>query len=149
MACAVSAIIGIAAVAAAALMRRVASQPSITGSDKSIRMRSGRSLVAFSTPAAPSAALTNWYSSSSSWVSRSRLSSTSSTMRILFMVVACSAAGGPLPRRPSSGQPPSWSSDGTDHIYGLLHRQRPLDLPDQCLAVEAMLLDETKHAFLQ
>jgi hypothetical protein len=40
-----------------ALIRRVASQPSITGRLMSIKMRSGLSLVAIATPRAPSSAM--------------------------------------------------------------------------------------------
>jgi hypothetical protein len=55
-ACAVMATTGTCAVEGLALIRRVASQPSMRGSDKSIRMRSGMSRVARSTPASPSSA---------------------------------------------------------------------------------------------
>ena len=50
MACAVSAMTGMALVAGSAFSRRVASQPSITGRLMSIRIRSGFSLAAMSTP---------------------------------------------------------------------------------------------------
>src|SRR2546422_3931084 len=75
---------GISFRAALALMRRVASQPSITGSDRSIRTRSGRSRSASRIPSSPSTAVRTSYSSSRSCTRRSRLNSTSSTTRILF-----------------------------------------------------------------
>src|SRR5690606_33552021 len=59
IACAVSAITGMAAVAGSALMRRVASQPSITGSPMSIRISDGASDLALSTASWPSIANTS------------------------------------------------------------------------------------------
>ena len=50
---------GRVAVAAFALMQRVASQPSRRGSDRSMRMRSGWWDTAIATPAAPSTAVTS------------------------------------------------------------------------------------------
>jgi len=51
MACAVSATMGMCAVAGLALMRRVASHPLMSGNDKSIKITSGLSPEAFVTPA--------------------------------------------------------------------------------------------------
>src|SRR6202051_4722732 len=56
MACAVSPITGTLLVATSALTRRVASQPSMTGKLMSMRMMSGFSLFARSTPCCPSTA---------------------------------------------------------------------------------------------
>src|SRR5271166_1869107 len=50
MACAVSAMMGILRSSGVALIRRVASQPSIAGRLMSIKMRSGLLLVAIATP---------------------------------------------------------------------------------------------------
>src|SRR5262249_30052037 len=58
MAFAVSAITGMCWVAGSALIRRVASSPSILGRVRSIRMRSGCSDAAMATPWAPSVATT-------------------------------------------------------------------------------------------
>src|SRR5450759_4758442 len=58
MACAVSAMTGICAVILAALTRRVASQPSITGKLISIKIKSGCSLSAIVTACSPSTAMT-------------------------------------------------------------------------------------------
>src|SRR6185437_15497508 len=85
-ACAVSAMIGIADVAGLALINCVASQPSISPSATSIRIRSGISLAAMATPAAPSQA----QETEKPWrcrrrVSMSRFISLSSTSRILCM----------------------------------------------------------------
>src|SRR5437867_1381427 len=71
-----------------ALMRRVASQPSITGSERSIRTRSGRSRSASPIPSSPLTAVGTSYSSSRSCTRRSRLNSTYSTTRILFTTLA-------------------------------------------------------------
>src|SRR5262249_36390534 len=86
MAWAVSATTGIPRVASSALSWRVASQPSITGRLMSIRIRSGRSARAFSTPSAPSTAIDT---SNPRFLSRrdsmSRFISWSSTSRIFCM----------------------------------------------------------------
>jgi hypothetical protein len=84
MACAVSAITGMPAVVGSALMRRVASQPSMTGRLMSIRISSGSSLKALATPAAPSSAITTSKPlRSRRRDSMSRFISLSSTSRIL------------------------------------------------------------------
>ena len=58
MAFAVRAMIGMRLVAGSALIRRVASPPSISGRVRSMRMRSGCSEVAMAMPCAPSVATT-------------------------------------------------------------------------------------------
>jgi hypothetical protein len=57
MAWAVSATTGMERVASSPFRVRVASQPSMTGRLMSMRIRSGDSLRAFSTPSAPSTAM--------------------------------------------------------------------------------------------
>src|SRR5262245_29170874 len=162
---------GILAVLGSALIRRVASHPSITGSDKSIRTRSGRSAAALATPAAPSSAVTTAKSSSRICISRSRLNSTSSTMRIFFTAsppqLPCGnpvrqrhaynlggrqAEGGCARFAPSS-RPSRLPSPGTltggRRFRCFAHRQRPPELLDQRLAVESPFLDKAKHTLLQ
>src|SRR5882757_353310 len=87
MAWAVSAITGIFRVASLALIRRVASQPSITGRLMSIRMRSGNCDVAISTPCCPSMAIdTSKPLRTSRRESMSRFISLSSTSKIFAML---------------------------------------------------------------
>jgi hypothetical protein len=81
---AVSAMIGIFAVFGLALIRRVASHPSIAPRATSIKIRSGTSVAAMVTPLGPSAApRTRKPRRSSRRVSISRLASLSSTNKIL------------------------------------------------------------------
>src|SRR5687768_16005920 len=93
--------IGMCCVAASALSRRVASHPSITGSPRSIRMRSGLADCATETACWPSMATTTSYPRRCSRrASASRLASLSSTTRI----VAIEFRRVPLVVRPHAGR---------------------------------------------
>ena len=66
MACAVTARMGIDAVAGSARIRRVASHPDRMGSDRSMRTRSGAISRALATASRPSATVKTWWLSASS-----------------------------------------------------------------------------------
>src|SRR6202035_238081 len=139
MACAVSPITGTLRVASSALTRRVASQPSMTGRLMSIRIMSGRSLRAGSTPCCPSMANTTWKprrmrrrESMSRLISLSSTNKTFAICRPLLLFYLCVRADGrayrPPPHRLVDGgddiQPRRAAL--LDHLAGLSQQALPL-----------------------
>src|SRR5687767_6726173 len=106
MAWALSTMMGMCCVNASALSRRVASHPSITGSPRSIRMRSGLADCATETACWPSTATTTSYPRRCSRrASASRLASLSSTTRIVAIEFRSLRPGATMRRRPTCSSP--------------------------------------------